>query len=1075
MAAITKKLIACGIFAVVTAAQVTAFAAQPSSFDPNEIPDPQALVAYKRFWDAFQDYETKKKSTSVEEYQRTRDGLQSMYSGKEKVIVEQRVATLDAAINRYNDNLEKTPSAINRPYVLLSLAQMHSEMASLKKSIGDGTDNDSRNSALAILKTIEEKHKSFTYRTDALYLRATLLEASDEPRTAAEIWKKLAATGEDRFTFYGNIACGDGAFESGDPEQAIKNYERAKTILAALDESDKGLDELRTYYRLAWSNYKAGHPNGAITAARHVIAPGILSKSVRQKDRISHDIGELTGLALYEGDNDAQIKEVLTSKDFQIYGAGTALVLMQQYQTANRHAKALVVGNIAASRFALRREYPDILKAKAMTEGNLSKKASRLETLEQLSMLLPVQSLWRNQHKDEPDVVRYMEGLARSAAESVAASYYEDGLASGNPKKFNMAATHYGVLLDDQVNTTSAPDLRLKIANCHFFAGNLSIAEKRYGDLISSLKTPEGVLTTAHFQRVLTLEKIWRSSYESAVQKRTDPISNPPALEALHNLEAAVDEHANRFPGQSRSVDLLLVAASTNRDHNQFAQASRFWQRALLSNPSTGQRSIAIRGLVFAKLRTGEPKDVIESVSNFLKLEKTDTLGQNLQTELLGVLASASNDAASKLSKAGKTDDAGRLLLKVASDFPKVPGKEQIWRDGAYFVGISGDWSRAQSSAQDYLKEGNKKFAADMTYLLGRSQEYQMRFGDSAKTYINLSENFPAHVRSHVALQRAEQLALAEEDFKSAAHAANLRGHYSKSKSEKLAAYDTAVSYLITAGDHTRALAIAEQRKAASDSNRDKLEAELSLANVRYQSGEKQTAVDDLDSIDKQIERSKFDLGDAYKRVSADANMRLGEHALGIFNEMRIEDSKKQLTTQIESKTKLFSELVTRFDKVASLDQTNLSPKARFLLGQAASDFADEISAIPPRSGEPTTLKSQTRFNQNLSRLKDMARKYHGNNILSKQRSPQSYAKNEWISRSAQAIANGEIEGANSSSAGEFTSMNDGGAELADNSPATSEDGKKSHFKSKTKTNQIQTADQLSTASSTEMPQQWSH
>ena len=47
MAAITKKLIACGIFAVVTAAQVTAFAAQPSSFDPNEIPDPQALVAYK--------------------------------------------------------------------------------------------------------------------------------------------------------------------------------------------------------------------------------------------------------------------------------------------------------------------------------------------------------------------------------------------------------------------------------------------------------------------------------------------------------------------------------------------------------------------------------------------------------------------------------------------------------------------------------------------------------------------------------------------------------------------------------------------------------------------------------------------------------------------------------------------------------------------------------------------------------------------------------------------------------------------------------------------------------------------
>lgn len=142
-----------------------------------------------------------------------------------------------------------------------------------------------------------------------------------------------------------------------------------------------------------------------------------------------------------------------------------------------------------------------------------------------------------------------------------------------------------------------------------------------------------------------------------------------------------------------------------------------------------------------------------------------------------------------------------------------------------------------------------------------------MRFGESVKTYINLSEHFPAHGRSHAALQRAEQLALAEEDYKSAAYAANLRGNQSKSKSEKLAAYDTAVSYLMTAGDHTQALALAEQRKATSASTKEKLEAELSLANIRYQSGDKQTAVDDLDSIDKQIERSKFDLGDSYRRI----------------------------------------------------------------------------------------------------------------------------------------------------------------------------------------------------------------
>ena len=789
---------------------------------------------------------------------------------------------------------------------------------------------------------------------------------------------------------------------------------------------------------------------------------------MRQKDRISHDIAELTGLALYENDNDTQIKEVLNSKDYQIFGAGTALVLMQQYQSANLHTKALNVGNLAASHFALRREYPDILKAKAASESQLEKKASRLETLEKLSMLLPQQSLWRNQHRDDPDVIRYMEGLSRSAAEAVAATYYEDGLASGNPKKFNMASTHYLILLDDQQNTDTAPDLRLKIANCQYFAGNLQEAEKRYGALISSLKTPEAILTAAHFQRVLTLEKIWRSSFESAVQKRIDPVSNPPTLESLHRLEAAVEEHANRFPGQSRSTDLLLVAASTNRDHNQFEQASRFWQRALLSNPSTGQRAIAIRGLVFAKLRTGEPKEVIESVSNFLKLEKSNTLGENLQVELLGVLSSASNEEATRLAKAGKTDDAGRLLLKVASDFPKVPGNEQLWRDGAYFVAISGDYSRAQASAEVYLKKGHKKFGGDMTYLVARSQEYQMRFGDSVKTYINLSEKFPEHARNGVGLDRAEQLALAEEDFKGAAQAAKLRANGSKSKADKLSGYDTAISYLLLGGENSQALNLAEQRKALSSTTREKLESELSLANIRYQSGDKQTAIDDLDSIDKQIERAKFDLGDAYKRLSADANMRLGEHALGVFNERRLDESKKQLSAQIETKSQLFSELVTRLDKVASLDQANISPKARFMLGQAAADFADEITSIPARTGEPTTLKSQTRFNQNISRLKDISKRYHGNNLLSKQRSPQSYAKNEWISRSSQALTNGNGTGRANDTGSEY---NSGDLGTATASASESDLRIRTHSKS----NQIQTADQLSTASSTEMPQQWSH
>ena len=325
-----------------------------------------------------------------------------------------------------------------------------------------------------------------------------------------------------------------------------------------------------------------------------------------------------------------------------------------------------------------------------------------------------------------------------------------------------------------------------------------------------------------------------------------------------------------------------------------------------------------------------------------------------------------------------------------------------------------------------------------MTYLLARSNEYQLRFNESVNQYLSLGEHHPNHPRSLASLERAEKLAVAEENFTGAAKAARIRAERGKNDRDKLAGYDAAISYMLLGGQNANAMAMAEQRKSASKTTTEKLEAELGIANVRYQTGDKQSAVDDLDTIAKQIERAKFTLGDSYRRLAADANFRLGEHAYAIFREKRIDDSKGDTASQVDSKSKVFAELVTRMDKVASLDQPDLSPKARFTIAQAASALADEINGIPARTGEPVTLKSQSRFNQNITRLRDMANRYHGNNILAKQRSPQAYAKNEWIGKSALAL-----------------SSTTGGQESANGKP--------------------QSPDQLSTGASTEMPEQWSH
>jgi outer membrane protein assembly factor BamD (BamD/ComL family) len=1007
------------------------------STELSDIPDPEALQAYKSFWDGFEAYERQKKKAAVDEYQRARAGLESLYAGKEKEFSEKRITILETAIDKYNDNLERVPSATNRAFVLLNLAQMYAELASLQSQRDDGSDKRSSLTAISLLKTIEEKHPSFQHRSEAMYLRATLLETNGDTTGASAIWRQLAETGSDQFTFFGAIASGDGEFEKANLESAVKYYERAQNVLSRLDTPDKSLNQLRTYYRLAWALFKAGRSKDAINSAKKIVTPGVLSRSARQKDRISRDSAEIIALSLYELDRDELAQSIMQDKELSSVAPMIALVLMEQYLTISQPAKASTIGRIATQQFALAREYPDLLKLKARAEERQGQRTARLETLEKLALLLPERSLWRRHHTSDNTLIEYMEDLSRNAAELTATIYYDDGLTSGNPKKFTMAANYYRILLEDKPNASQSPVVRLKIANCHFFAGKLDDAEVYYRELIDQIKVQDDVLATAHYQLVLTLERQWRSRFERAIQKNGDTKSDKDILQSLTKLEKSVDEHANRFPGQSRSVDLLLVAASAHRDLNRFDEASRYWQRVLLSNPSDGQRSMAIRGLVFAKIRMGNTNETIQTVSQFLKLEDQKLLAQTLRLELLGVLSTAVTEEAQRLAKAGTTDRAAALLIKTSADFSDIPDREQMWRDGSYFLAISGDWSSAQAQAEAYLAANLSKYAGDITYLLARAHEYQMRFGPSVKYYLELASKFPQHERAATAIERAEKLAIADGSFTDAANANTLKAKRSRDPQERLEAFDSAIRNLLAANQFKEAEKTAERRKSLSKTNREKIQSEIILSKVRYASGDQQTAIDDLDSIDKQLERLRYQLGDSYKRLSADVGLFLGNHAISKFRDQRLGDQKDP-GANITLKSDLFSEIVSRLDRVASHDQPEFSAEARFKLAQTANEFADELTAIPARAGEPITLKSQTRFSQNIARLRDLAQKYHGNNLLAKKRSPQAYAKSEWVSKSALALSNPT----------ESLAKDQGSPTIVD---------------------------QLSTSSSPELPQQWSH
>ena len=1028
------------IFAMLCFSTTTSplFTAKAQEQIHDEIPDSEALSAYKRFWDAFQIYERKRRQTAVNEYQRANELAERNYSNSDKESLKKRKTTIEDAIARYKETLDKAPEAGSRPYVLLNLAQMYTELSLLRNQTGDKDDGSILKSAVSALDDLERSHPSFEKLSDGLYLKATLLETTGDKASARPIWLKLSNSGVNRFALHANLVIGDAEFDNASPEKAAKFYGIARDILDKMSGEDQGTENTRIGYRLAWATYNARRYSDTLDAIRSALSKNGPAKVGPQQDQLIADLGDLTAYALFAINSDGRSKAILADRDFLQVSPRASVTLMSQYIDASQPRKASEIGAIAVAEFPHSREFPEILRIKATADDKAGRPAAKLEALEKLSLLLPSKSLWRLRNSDNSQLTRKMEDVARNAAEFVASAYYQDGLASNNEKKFSMASNHYRILLDDQPNSDKAPSLRLNIANCEYFSGNLREAERRYTELVTALKTPEDVLINAYYQRALTFEKLWRSEFEALMQRGSGLNNNQRLISKLNQLELAVEDHANRYPKQSRSIDLLLVVAGANRDQNRFEEASRFWQRALLSNPSPGQRAIAIRGLVFSKIRSGSAPEVIETVSNFLKLEpKSEPLG-TLRKELLGVLHSAATDESTRLAKRGSSEPAATLLLQVVSDFDDIPNRDQMWRDGAYFLAISGNWGRAQASAENYLKAKNKRFDGDMRYLLARAHEYQLRFAEAVKAYIHLAEKHPTHARAVASLERAEKLALADNNYLLAGRASELRSNLETGRDTQLSSLETAINFYSLGGNTKKAMSVAQRRLASSKTIADKLETELLVAKIRYQSGDKQVALDDLDTLAKQIDRSKRELGSAYQRLAAEANMLLGEHAIKDFRDIRIDESTSKASAKVEKKSSLFSELASRFEKVSSLNQPELSPKARFLVAQSASEFADEINSIPTRTGEPTSLRSQTRFNQNVNRLRDLAQKYHGNNLLAKQRNPNIYNRNEWISRSALA--------------------------LTGNLGSDARNG-----------NVSSNVDQLSTASSIESPVQWSH
>jgi hypothetical protein len=413
---------------------------------------------------------------------------------------------------------------------------------------------------------------------------------------------------------------------------------------------------------------------------------------------------------------------------------------------------------------------------------------------------------------------------------------------------------------------------------------------------------------------------------------------------------------------------------------------------------------LAIRGILYSKIKLSGSKEVIQATVKFLKLEKWESLSNSLYLELNGILSSALLDEADRLRNQGLISDAGRLLSEHGELFKDLPERDRILRDGAYFYGIAGQWRQAEIGASKYQLLGGKKFAGDMQYLLARAREYQLKIKDSAYAYYTLAKEFPTHLKSTLALDRAESLAAAEGLRELSIEISLLRANKTPRPQDKIRYLDEAIRQNLARSDFSQAEKLARYRLRLSETPTEKFRSRAKLAQIAYLSGDEQEGLDELKIIDQQINTSRGRIPrQDYADLAGQINLLRGNHFKNLFDDYRLEGDTGTTQARIDGKSSLFSALSQHYDTVIARGTPLQAAEARFYIGNAAETFSNEIAGIPIK-GEPTSFKATSRNRSTVQRLQDLAQKYYSDNVLLSRQNPQLYAQSEWVKKSASRI-----------------------------------------------------------------------
>lgn len=902
------------------------------------------------------------------------------------------------SIDQYRRSLSKFPDNPSRPATLISLSQNLLVLADYQSKESPSEAKQLIEEAIQYIDIIVQEYPASPQRQEALYLGAGAYESMGEVKKALPFWRTLSEepSKESTFTIMANLRLGDISFQDGDFSRSDRFYNQAQTQTKNLNIETRFEQDIN--YRKMWTAYRSANAAELLKYSGLILSSSGTYKELSKSNAIIQDAIELSSDTLHQLIGFAGMKRFLENDGLHENASAIGLKTMDKLALNNSTSTALKLGMFLIEKFPLAKEYPEVLLNMMNLHRINNQPKAVARYAEKFALIVPKSSLWRSKNSQSSSH-QALDKYAIPATVLAANFHYERGLSTGNKAAFRAAKNFYTILIEEKPKDNDIQKWRLRAANCLYFSDQTAKAAEEYDKLIEVFQTDGKELELAFYQSVKSRERIWREKYRVLIDNE-EPNSKSLQKE-LDQLDHAIELYSRKYPNQTSTKDLFLLGAAAHRDSENFLKASKYWQRTLVGDVTPRQKATAIRGLVLANIKNGSFREVLDISEKFVRLENWNESNQALLNELLGVLSQSTLDEGGRLYKNGDVIKAGKLLYDISKDFANIPFRSRIFRDGAYMLAIGGEWGLAQNISQEYLATNLKPHRADMIYLLARAHEFQLQFSQAAASYLELYQSFPKHPRAAAGLQRAKNLALADDQYHLAAESLERQASDQTNKSQRRAFLKEASLLYLKSGQANKAEAIARKLTQESTSNIDRLEANLVQATIYSQTDRQPQARRIWQSVVTKTKATPLSSKSLIqKEVTSKANYEMGKLTLASFNQIGLTDNLESPKKAIDNKVSLFESLVEFLDRSAAMQLPKYAPEARYLIAKAADDLSEEIAGLPIRRGESIDRASDTHLSQIITRLKNISKKYYSNNVLELKKDPGSYNGNEWIYKS---------------------------------------------------------------------------